>query len=590
MRIAFKAELIKKLGRVALGEEPADLILSNGDVLNVYTGEILKEHQVLVAGDRIAYVGPERDFPTGPATEVIDVGGQVIIPGMLDAHIHADFWMGVKEFARFSLPGGTTTIITECNTFANAMGVRGVLFFLKQFQELPQRFFATAPMISFLCSGIGSGQRAIDVPEMVQLLERPEVLGLGEIYWPQLLNGDTDEGLVEVIEAAVSLGKTVEGHSAGAKKKKLAALAAQGMDSCHEPITAEEVRERLRLGLFTMIREGSVRRELDEVSKPLAGMNLNLRRAILISDAVWPDVLLDRGHMDYIVQKAIDLDLDPVTAIQMVTLNPAEHFHLADDLGGIAPGKCADLVVIPDLKTIRPGLVVCKGKPAAREGKMLVSPATIELPAGAYQCVNLPPVGPEFFHIAADSPTVRVRALELVTDIVNRETSLTLPVSNGEATAAGLEDVNKVAVLERYRGTGRCAKGFIKGYGLSRGALASSLSFDQGNLVVIGANDSDMAAAVNRIRELRGGIVYCCNGRVVAELAMPVLGYISELPGPEIAAKLSSLKQAVTEAGCRGENPLLTLFTITFTVIPSIRLLAGGYWLAKENRLADLFV
>lgn len=590
MRISFRAELIKRLGRVAMGKEPADLILANGDVLNVYTGEVLKKHQVIVAGDRIAYVGPERDFPAGPVTEIIDVDGQVIIPGMIDGHVHADSLMGVKEFVQFSLPRGTTTVITECSTFSNAMGLRGVLVFLKQFQNQPQRFFATAPMISFLCSGTGNGQRAIDVPEMVQLLERPEVLGLGEIYWPHLLGEDPDEELVNVLEAAVNLGKTVEGHSAGAKKKKLVALAAQGVDSCHEPITAEEVRERLRLGLFAMIREGSVRRELEEVIKPLVGMDLNLRRAILVSDAVWPDVLIHHGHMDYIVQKAIDLGLDPVTAIQMVTLNAAEHFHLADDLGGIAPGKCADLVVIPDLKTIRPKLVVCRGKTVAREGKMLVDPVTPAFPAGAYQCVNLPPVSPDFFSIAADFSTVRVRALELITDILNRETVLTLPVSNRKATTAGLDDVAKVAVLERYHGTGRGATGFLKGYGLSRGALATSLSFDEGNLVVIGANDNDMAAAVNRIRELNGGIIYCCNGRMVEELALPVLGCISELGGTEVAAKLGSLEQAIRTAGCRGKNPLLTLFTITFTVIPSIRLLAGGYWLAKENRLVDIFV
>lgn len=590
MRIKFESELMIRLGRVALGQEPADIVLTNAGILNVYTGEILKKQQILIAGDRIAYVGPEHDFPMDYGTEIIDINKQLVIPGMIDGHIHMDGWMGVGEFVRLSLPRGTTTIITECHSSAGAIGARGVLTLLQQFQNQPQRIFATAPVISYLFSDDGKGRKTIDAREMLQLLEQPEVAGLGEIYWPSIINGDASEELIELVQAAITLGKTVEGHGAGAKNQKLAALVARGIDSCHEPITAEEVRERLRLGLYTMIREGSVRRELEAVIGPLTGMNLDLRRAILVSDGVWPGVLMRHGHMDYIVQKAIDLGLDPITAIRMVTLNVAEHFRLDKHLGGIAPGKCADLMVIPDLKTIEPRLVICRGRLVAREGKILVNPAPPIYPAEAYECVNLPPLQPDFFRIAADSPEVKVRAMELVTSILNREVFISLPVVNGEVTTAGKKDIAKVAVLDRHGGTGRGTTGFIKGFGLSRGALASSFSFDEGNLVVIGVNDHDMADAVNRIRELKGGMVYCCGGRVVEELPLPVLGSISELPGPEVAARLESLEQAARAAGCSGESPLLTLFTITFTVIPSIRVLARGYWLTKENRVVDIFV
>jgi adenine deaminase len=588
MRIAFKANLIKRLGRVALGLEPADIILTNGHVLNVYTGEVLKNHQVLIAGDRIAYVGPEQDFPAGSETRVIDSGGQLLIPGLIDGHIHMDAWMEVGEFVRLSLPHGTTTIITECTSPADALGTRGVLAFLKQFQNQPQRFFATAPVISFLCSNYGDNQKSIDLPGMQQLLEQPEILGLGEIYWPNLLNGGSSEELAQIIEYAISLDKTVEGHGAGARNRKLAAMAAHGVDSCHEPITAEEVRDRLQMGLFTMIREGSVRRELEAVIKPLVDLGIDLRRAILVSDGIWPGVLIRQGHMDQIVQKAIDLGLDPVTAIRMATLNVAEHFHLDGDLGGIAPGKCADIVIIPDLGTIKPRLVICKGIPVARDGKMLVPPAKANFPAEAYQCVKLPPVQPDFFRIKAGAREARVRVLDLITSIVNRESVLTLPVVDGEAVPPVAEDVIKVAVIDRYSGTGRGTTGLIKGFGLSRGALASSFSFDEGNLVVIGCNDNDMAAAVNRIRKLGGGMVYCAGGRVVEEIPLPVFGSISELSGTEVAAGIESLEQAIRVAGCRVENPLLTLFTITFTAIPSIRLLARGYWLAKEQRVVGV--
>lgn len=588
MRLDFKTELMKRLARVALGSEPADIILTNCSVLNVYTGEVLEGQQVLVAGDRIAYAGPPADFPAGPGTEVIDLAGQVVIPGFIDGHIHMDAWMRVGEFVKLSLSRGTTTVITECGSSSNAGGAEGVKAFLDQCRHQPQRFFVVAPTISYLCSDSERSKKSIDTPGMIDLLGLPEVLGLGEIYWPHILNGSSNEDLINIIGEAVARGKTVEGHGAGARKQKLAAMVAHGIGACHEPITADEVRERLRLGLATMIREGSVRRELEEVIGPLVEMNLDLRRAMLVSDGIWPGVLMRQGHMDFIVQKAIDLGLDPVQAIRMATLNVAEHFHLEGDLGGIAPGKCADIVVIPDLRTIRARLVICKGRMVAREGILSADPVRIDYPDWAYRCVNLPPVTPGFFSVPAEGREVGVRAIEMVTSIVNREIMLTLPVAGGKADISGAGDVVKAAVLDRYEGSGRRGIGFLKGCGLSRGALASSFSFDEGNMVVIGCNDQDMAAAVNRVREMKGGLAYCCQGRVVEEIPMPVFGVVSELTGPEMAARIESMEQALKAAGWVRENPLLSIFTITFTAIPSIRLLARGYWLAKENRIVNL--
>ncbi len=590
MRLEFTSDLMKRLARVALGREPGEIILNNGSLVNVYTGEVLEGQQVVIAGGRIAYAGPPGDFQAGPGTEVIDVAGRVIIPGLIDGHIHMDAWMRVGEFVRMSLPGGTTTVITDSGASASAMGAEGVKAFLAQCRNQPQRFFAMAPTIVYLCSYRGNGRKAVDGRGMIDLLDLPEVVGLGEVYWTRLLNGGTDEELAEIMGAAIARGKTVEGHGAGARKQKLAAMAAHGVNACHEPITADEVRERLRLGLTTMIREGSVRRELEEVVGPLAAMNTDLRRAILVSDGLWPNVLMRRGHMDHIVQRAIDLGLDPVQAVRMATLNVAEHFRLDGDLGGIAPGKCADLVVIPDLRTIRAQLVICKGRLVAREGRLTVSPARHDYPEEVYSCVNLPRVTPEFFALRASGPGVRVRAIEMVTTIVNRETALDLPVENGEAVVKEKDDVVKVAVLERNAGSGSWALGFLKGSGLRQGAFATSFSFDEGNLVVVGADDRDMAAAVNRVGEMKGGMVYCCRGQVVEELPMPIFGAVSELSGPEVAAAIESMERALKEAGWAMENPLLTVFTITFTAIPSIRLSARGYWLARENRFAGLLV
>ncbi len=590
MRSEFPAELSKRLGSVALGKEPADLILRRGNLLNVYTGEILKDQTVVIAGGRIAYVGPEHDFPVGPETKVLDIDGQTVIPGLIDGHAHIDSLLKVDEFIPPSLSGGTTTVITDCSVVSNAMGLEGVLIFLEQLKEQPQRIFVTAPVISFLWSDRGGGEKAIRLAEMIALLDRPEVVGLGEIYWSNLLNDFFRKDLAKLIEAAVARGKTVEGHGAGARNQKLAALAAHGADACHEPITAGEVRERLRLGIAAMIREGSIRRELAAVIGPLNQMALDLRRAVLVTDGIWPHELIKYGHMDYIVQKAIDLGLDPVRAVQMATLNAAEHFHLAGDLGGVAPGKCADLVVVPDLRTIKAQLVICKGQLAAREGKLLVKPKEAVYPEKVFQNINLPPVGPDFFRLPANSRQVTVRAMEMVTDIVNRETALTLPVLDGAVSFRANEDILKVSVIEQHGGTGQKSIGFLKGFGLRQGALACSISFDEGNLVVLGKTDEDMAGAVNRIRELNGGLVFFGGGEVIREIPLPVFGKVAALSGMEVAAKLDSLLQTLKAQGCKSENPLLTLLTITFTAIPSLRLLSRGYWLSKENRVVDIFI
>ncbi|MBS4022319.1 MAG: adenine deaminase [Dethiobacter sp.] len=585
----LKAIKIKQLGLTALGKEPADLIINGGKVLNVYTGELL-ENQVVICGDRIAYVGPEAVFPAGPQTKTIDVHGQVIIPGFIDGHIHMEALMKVTEFIKLSLPCGTTSVITECTAPSNALGQEGFKLFVAMAHNQPQRFYFTAPTITYLCSNQGSGHKALQVKDMIDILDLPEVVGMGEVYWPSLV-GDPDQGLYEIIEAALDRKKTVEGHGAGARNQKLAAMAAQGVGSCHEPVTAEEVRDRLRLGLTTMIREGSVRRELQEVLGPLIEMDLDLRRAVLVSDGVWPDSLLNDGHMDFIVQKAINLGLEPVKAIQMATLNTAEHFNLDHDLGGIAPGKLADMVVIPDLRTIKPQLVICGGRVVAKEGKLVAGLHEPDYPQEAYHCLNVPAATPGIFRIEAGSGSrAAVRVIELVTDIVNKEASITLPVENGVVITANEINVCKVAVIERYRGTGQRAVGLIRGYGLRHGAVASSFSFDEGNMVVIGTNDKDMAAAVNRLRELQGGLVFIQKGRAVKEIPLPIFGAVSEMDGLDVSEKFKDFVLSLQEAGCQGQNPLLTLFTIPFTVIPSIRLLIKGYWLSRERRVANVLI
>lgn len=586
MKMFIGADEIFRMQRVALGQEPADIILSGGTVLNVYTGELLEDHEILIAGERIAYVGPDNDFPVGPATLRLNLSGQVVIPGLIDSHCHIDYWAGFREFISLSLPHGTTTVITETSATANRMGIAGVRAFLAQFRKYPLRFFATAPVISYMCS-LRDQKPAVTTAEMSEILEYPEILGLGEIYWSRVVDGTWENDLNELVAKARSLGKTVEGHGAGAKNGRLNAYADYGVDSCHEPINAEDVRARLRLGLATMIREGSHRRELDAVIPGLTKMDINLRRAIFVTDGIWPNDLAKYGHMDHIVRKAISLGLNQITAIQMATLNAAEHFRLDADLGGIAPGKCADLVIIPSIDNVNAQMVISRGRVVARQGRL-----EVDLQAGSYpeelcQNIKLPIVTPEYFRIEATGSSVRTRVMDMVNEIVNQEAILEMPVIDGEVQLA--DDILKIAVIDRYEGTGRRTLGFIKGYGLRQGAIAVSMSFDEGNTVVIGCNDLDMAATVNRLRVLKEGMVYCNNGRVVE---LPLSGYdsVPELAVTDMAESFDSLIAVMREMGCRLDNPLFTPLTVTFTAIPSLRLTIRGHWLSKENRFVDLFI
>ena len=369
-------------------------------MVNVYTGEVVR-WDVAVADGRIAAVGPDLATLAGPATERLDVRGKVLVPGFLDGHTHLDVLVTLPALLREAIPRGLTALVTEMVQVTSALGVPGARWFLDTLRVQPIHAYATAPVISYLSAEAGPGQPLLDAEALGALLEDPRVLGLGEVYWHRLL--PEPERLLPLIDRARALGKTVEGHTAGARGPRLVACAAAGLDSCHEPITAGEALERLRLGMRVMIREGSVRRDLEAVLA-VRHAGVSLRRATLASDGIWPPDLLARGYMDGIVQRAIDLGLPPVTAYQMASLNAAEHFGLDRELGGIAPGRWADFLVLPDLRTVRPEVVVAQGRLVAREGRCLVPCPDVPMPAGLYAGPRPGPLDPASLRLARAGP------------------------------------------------------------------------------------------------------------------------------------------------------------------------------------------
>ena len=419
---------IKELMDVAMGLGKADLVVYNGTLLNVYTGEFIEKCSVSVKGEKIAYVGGKPEDAIGEKTVVIDAGGKTIIPGLIDGHAHLAWLYNISEFLKYVIPGGTTTIITESMEIYPVLGYEGVLDFLDSLRDQPIKIFATAPaMVS-----ISSLARGVPRKIIKKLLARKDILGLGETYWQALLQ-DPDY-LLSSFEETLAAGKKLEGHSAGASEKKLAAYVASGISSCHEPTNAKEVIERLRLGLCVMIREGSIRRDLEEISK-IKDLGLNLRRLALVTDGVTPKDLVEKGYMEFIVQKAIDCGFDPVTSVQMATLNVAEHFSLDNMIGGIAPGKYADMLIIPNPLTIKAEYVISKGKVVAEKGKLLSSPREHNFSEAARNSVKLSGrLQPSDFEIKYVSGELQanVRVIDQITDLVTKEAKIVLPVVDGK--------------------------------------------------------------------------------------------------------------------------------------------------------------
>lgn len=580
-------ESLRSLINTALGKEKADLAIVNGSLVNVYTGEIQQKVGVTVKGEKIAYVGPEPDYAIGPQTEVVDAQGKVLIPGFVDGHAHIDSIFTISEFLRYAITTGTTTIITETSSIGNALGYSGVLQFVDNMKDQPILLYALTP--SQIPNSPGLESSSLFLPEQIgELLRLPEVVGIGETFWPRVL--DLDPLMMEIVQSGLLARKPVQGHSAGAKGSKLAGFVAAGIASCHEPITVEEAVERLRLGMHVMIREGSLRQDLEAVA-PIKDLGVDLRRLTLVCDGLWPAQLISQGYLDYVVQKAINLGFDPVTAIRMATLNVAEHFGLDLIVGGIAPHRYANINIVPDVRTIKPECVISKGRVVASEGRLLAVPRQDHYPTPMKRSVHFPRAFTrDDFRINTAKNGARARAISIIRDMITGEAQVDVTTSDGIVMADSRKDVLKVAVINRYAGVGEKFVGLIHGFGLRTGAYATTISWDCGNLVVVGANDADMASAANRIRELQGGAVLCADGAIYEELPLPVGGVISELPLEEIDRRMQRIDSRLRELGCALPNPFLSLQTLAFTPLPYLRITERGLFDVRQKKQVGLFI
>ena len=546
------ADLARRLA-VARGDEPADVVVRGGRVFSVFTREWL-EVDVAVADGWVAGLG-EYD-----GEEVVEAGGRYVVPGFVDAHMHLESSKLLPdEFARLVLPLGTTAVVADPHEIANVLGTDGVHWLLDASADSPLDVYFMASS-SVPASDYESPRRALTEGDLEALLRRRRVLGIAEMMnFPGVVSGEVGE------LAKLALATHVDGHAPGVHGRDLQAYAAAGVRSDHEASTLDEGRERLRAGMWLLIREASAARNLRTLL-PLVE-EYGPDRIAFCTDDREPEHIAEDGHINAIVRDAVAFGIAPEDALVMASHNPA-HYHGLDHLGAIAPARQADLLLLGDLERFVPELVLKRGKPVEE-----IPPATV--PDWVRHTVRIGALGPEVFRIPWSGGSARV--IGLVPGQIITESLVDEPATRGgEAIADPDRDLAKIAVIERHLGTGRIGLGFVRGFGLRRGALGSTLSHDAHNAVIVGVDDTSMAYAVRRLANLGGGIVVVDGGRLLAELPLPVAGILSDAPLAEVVAASEAVVAAARELGCTIEAPLQLLAFLALSVIPALKITDRG--------------
>lgn len=579
-------ETIRRLMRASLGEVKADLIVAGGRLVNVYTGEVLDGMEVAVSRGRTCYVGPSAAHTRGDETRVIDARDRWIVPGFIDAHTHIGHFCRPFELLQAYLPHGTTGLMASCDEHTVAFGFAGMKLFLEEVARHPLRVHTlvsmAAPQDPLLCRTETLSDR-----EVADALQDPRVLGLGEVVsWLRLVQGDPD--LLARIHMALDRGKIVHGHTAGARDRRLNAIAAASVSSCHEPISGEEALARLRLGYWTMLREGSFRQDLEATLKPLLAIGVDTGRLILVSDGMAPDDVAAAGHMDFVVRRAVECGLSPVRAIRAATLHPAMYSGLEQDMGGVAPGRFADFALLEDLETVRVGAVFIGGELVAEDGESKVDAAPPPFPADmGIRTAFRGPVTADDMRVRCESPRARVRVMDLANQTITRERVVDVACAGGVIPADLDRDLLKVAVFDRGEGF-RPAFGFVRGLGADVGAVGTTVNLDEYALLVAGSSDYDMARCANLLLESGGGVAVVDRGRVLEHLPFPIGGLFSPEPWRRVGEALASVQRTLKERGSAFPKPLYALCFLTFVTLPELRITGRGLVRAKERRVVPL--
>jgi adenine deaminase len=559
---------------VARGLKKADLVLKGGRIVNVHSGEMYRA-DVAVHRGKIAGLGEYE------GKETIDVSNKFVLPGLIDSHLHLESSMLTPaEFARAALPHGTTAVVADPHEIANVLGTRGLDYMLAASEGLPLDFYFMLPSCVPATRLETSGAR-LAARDLMPFLEHERVLGLAEMMnYPGLLACAPDV----LAKLRGFSGTIIDGHAPELSGKDLAAYIGTGISSDHECTTADEAKEKVRLGMTVYIREGSAAKDLEALLPAVTPENS--RFFCLATDDLQAEDLRS-GSIDRVVRKAVRLGLSPVIAVQMATINPGQHFCLKRK-GAVLPGYDADMIVIDDFDAFSVHLVFKNGALVAENGKVL---ARISVPRHAppMKTVKIKPMTMEHFRLRAK--TDKARVIEIVPDrIETRQSVMSISSRNGYVVSDTEHDVLKLLVIERHRATGNVGFGLVKGFGLKSGAIASTVAHDSHNIIVVGTNDEDMFAAVSAIKKLQGGMVAVKRGKVMAALPLPLAGLISDRPAGVVAAQMKDVRRAARQLGAALDEPFSALSFLALPVVPELKLTNKGLVDVKQFTFVELFV
>ncbi|MGB3903565.1 MAG: adenine deaminase [Anaerolineae bacterium] len=573
-------EVTQTLVNAAMGREKADVVIRNGRLVNVHTAEIQEGIDVAIKAGRVVLVG-DADHTIGDKTEVIDANGCCLLPGLMEGHVHIESSMITPtQFARAVVPHGTTTVFIDNHELANVLGMEGVKLMMEEARGLPLKIYLAVPSCVPALPGFEDAGTVIGPAEIEEAMGWEGVAGLGEMMnMPGVLAAD--EAVHSMLGATLGAGKVVTGHySISETEQGLQAYIAAGISSCHESTRKEDALAKLRLGMYVMLREGSAWHDLKETIRAITETGIDSRHAMIVTDDTHPDTLINVGHMNHVVKRAIEEGLEPVRAVQMATINVAEYFRLGHELGSISPGKCADIVFVRDLEDMKVHKVLADGALVAQEGRMVAQLPEFSYPASVRRSVHLArPLTEDDFIIGTPESKgeVTVRVIEVLGgQVVTRHLQLERPVVGGAVPSSVADDLAKVASIERHGGSGRIGLGFVKGFNLQAGAVASTVAHDSHNLLIVGTNETDMAFAGNELAEIGGGMVAVRDGEVLALVPLPIAGLMSQEPVEVVNEQVQALARAWQELGCDLASPFMTMSILALPVIPELRITNRG--------------
>ncbi|MDE1728809.1 MAG: adenine deaminase [Thaumarchaeota archaeon] len=566
-----------------MGKSKADVVLKNCRLVNVFSREIIPQIHVAIKKDRIAYVGKDASHTVGEKTGVIDLQDRYITPGFVDSHVHIDQYVLPSELAKKSLLLGTTALFADPIDIVSVCGYRGFKEFVKMTQRLPIRVYHVIP------GGLPvdrkfSHARTLTKKEELEGLDIENVVGLGEVFsWTKVTTRDPNT--MKSISNVLETNGIINGHTAGASDKKLNAYIASGIFSCHEPIDYDQVLERLRLGMWVMMREGSIRRDLDKILPSTLSHKTYLDRLMFCTDGVNPKDIVDYGMIDHCIRKSISIGMDPIDAITIASRNSFEYYGMSKDLGAIAPGKLADILVFDDLEKIKPNKVFVGGKLMVAHNSLVVDTPRTIIPDWMRKTVKTGiKFGEKDFVIPCKENTAQALIIKLDTEIITKTDQEELQVIDGNVVTSYDKDVWKVAAIDRTYGTGKKSVAFLRNFGADVGAFGCTQSFHENDMIIVGSNEKDMAFVANTLTKMQGGMIVAKNGNILSKFSLPLAGLISSLSFEKTLDEYASIDSKLIETGCKFKNPHLIPLFLPFLALPEIRILYTGVVDVKNRR------